>query len=553
MALVGAGLIVATFAYFLPTIANYGDVWRVVQQISWQWLVALAAVTVLNVLTFAPPWMVALPGLSFTRALEVTQASTAISIVIPAGVAAGAAAAYGMLRRWGFSAREVARAVTLTSLWNQLLNLSYPIVAVFLLTLAGDETALLATVAFVGVAVLGVVVAGLVLVLMSKSLAGDLGDVAARFANWALGKVRKGPVGWGGASFERFRADAGDLLARRWHALTLASLAGSLSVFLVLLVALRALDVTASEVSTVEAFAAWALVRMLATIPITPGGVGRGRARAHRRARRVRRRQRRRRRGRARLPLPHHRPRARAGPGRRGHVEAPPPGRGPGPRRGRRRDAKIGDVSVAPSTDLDRIRSADRFLIQQIFKPIANEYRISIPAEGSTEEGEPILFVKQKKMKIKEDIRFRTSPDAEEHVFMIKSKSVFEFRGRHEVLDDAGRPIGVLEKVFGKSLLRSHWYVRDASGEVLLESHEASWIIALVRRFAELGPDIFSLLSWLPFNFVLKRDGEEVGRYKRVLGTFRDRYVLELDEGLKEVDHRLVLAFAIGLDALQDR
>jgi putative heme transporter len=274
VALVGAGLVVATFAFFLPSIADYGDVWRVVQQISWPWLLALAAVTILNVVTFAPPWMVAMPGLSFTRALEVTQASTAISIVIPAGVAAGAAAAYGMLRRWGFSTREVARAVTLTSLWNQLLNLSYPIVAVFLLTLTGDETALLATVAFVGVAVLGVVVSGLVLVLMSRSLAGDIGDVAARFANWALGKVRKGPVGWGGESFERFRADAGDLLTRRWHALTLASLAGSLSVFLVLLVALRALEVTAAEVSLAEAFAAWALVRMLATIPLTPGGVG---------------------------------------------------------------------------------------------------------------------------------------------------------------------------------------------------------------------------------------------------------------------------------------
>ena len=64
----------------------------------------------------------------------------------------------------------------------------------------------------------------------------------------------------GGPSFERFRAGAGELLRRRWHVLTLSSLAGSLSVFLVLLVCLRALDVPASEVSAVEAFAAWSLV-----------------------------------------------------------------------------------------------------------------------------------------------------------------------------------------------------------------------------------------------------------------------------------------------------
>jgi uncharacterized protein (TIRG00374 family) len=274
LALVGVALVVATFAYFLPQIADYGDVWDVVQELSWPWFVALAAVAALNVLTFAPPWMVALPGLSFVRALKVTQVSTAVAIVLPAGIAAGAGVAYAMLRSWRFGAGEVARAVTLTSLWNQLLNLSYPIVAVFLLTIEGTETALLATVAFVGAAVLGLVVGSLVLVLVSRRIAGELGEVAARCANWALAKVRRGPVRWGGASFERFRDEAGDLLARRWHALTLTSLAGSLSVFAVLFVSLRALDVGPSEVSAIEAFAAWALVRMLGTIPITPGGVG---------------------------------------------------------------------------------------------------------------------------------------------------------------------------------------------------------------------------------------------------------------------------------------
>ena len=211
-------------------------------------------------------------------------------------------------------------------------------------------------------------------------------------------------------------------------------------------------------------------------------------------------------------------------------------------------------ASVAdPSTVLAELEAADRLLVQQVFKPIANEYRISAPSPGSTDEGRPLVYVKQKKMKIKEDIRFRVSPDVEEHLFMIKSKSVFEFRGRHEVLDADGQVIGMLEKDFTRSLLRSHWHVRDASGTELLEAHESSWIIALVRRFADFGPDLASLLSWLPFNFVLKRGDQEVGRYKRVLGTFRDRYVLELTPEIRDVDRRLIVAFAVGLDALQDR
>ena len=155
---------------------------------------------------------------------------------------------------------------------------------------------------------------------------------------------------------------------------------------------------------------------------------------------------------------------------------APPGGDGPW-RLGSPHDV----LSSAPGTVLEELEAADRLLIQQVFKPMANEYRISIPAPGSSEEGAPLLYVKQKRMKIKEDIRFRLSPEGEEHLFMIKSKSVFEFRGRHEVLDADGAVIGLLEKDFTRSLLRSHWRVRNAAGEEILEAHEASWIISIVR------------------------------------------------------------------------
>ena len=201
---------------------------------------------------------------------------------------------------------------------------------------------------------------------------------------------------------------------------------------------------------------------------------------------------------------------------------------------------------------LETIRSSRRFVIQQVFRPIGNEYRLSAPPAGS-DEGAPLLFVKQKKLAIKEDIRFRLDPDDDAYLFMIKSKSVFEFRGRHEVRDSDDQVIGQLEKAFGASLFRSHWRVRDTAGNELFEAHEASWTFAIVRRLGEFLPSWLGLLAYLPFNFVLKRGGKEGGWYRRVLGKLRDRYVLELGDELQDVDRRLVLAFAVALDALQDR
>jgi putative heme transporter len=274
LAAIGVLFAVATFAYFLPKIADYRDVWDVLRDVSPVWLVALFLATLLNILTFAPPWMVALPGLRFRDALALTQVSTALSIVVPGGAAVGIAGSYGILRRWGFAARDIGRAVTLVSLWNQFANLSYPIIAVFLLTATGGDSALLATAAFIGVGILGIAVAVFALVLYSPQMASDIGDIAAVVATWVKAKAHRKPVHWTGQSFERFRDDVVVLLRRRWHLLTLTTYLGTLTVFLVMLFSLRACGVPAAEVSLVEAFAAWSLARLLGSIPITPGGIG---------------------------------------------------------------------------------------------------------------------------------------------------------------------------------------------------------------------------------------------------------------------------------------
>jgi uncharacterized protein (TIRG00374 family) len=110
--------------------------------------------------------------------------------------------------------------------------------------------------------------------LSTPALARGIGDLVARVASWGLRLIRRKPVTWNGEAFVRFRERTNSLLRRRWHVLTATTLAGHLTVFILLLVTLRALGVSTSEVSAVEAFAAWSIVRLLGSIPITPGGLG---------------------------------------------------------------------------------------------------------------------------------------------------------------------------------------------------------------------------------------------------------------------------------------
>jgi uncharacterized protein YxjI len=194
----------------------------------------------------------------------------------------------------------------------------------------------------------------------------------------------------------------------------------------------------------------------------------------------------------------------------------------------------------------------DRFLVDQLVRPIANLYQVTPLAVGETPAGGPIAYVRQKRMAIKEDIRFFGDEQETEEVFRIKARSMFDIGGaRYDVTDAAGAPIGVLEHVFGKSFLRSTWRVKDADGGEVLTAQERSLPMALARRIVDFVP--YGELVPIPYNFDFLMDGNVVGHLNRKF-QLRDRYVLDLSgDHERRLDRRLAIALAIGLDTLQNR
>ena len=232
--LIAVVLVVGVFGFVLPRVADYGEVWSVVKELSTRDMALLSGAAILNVVTFAPPWMAALPGLSFGHAMVMSQASTAASSVMPGGDAIGMALSYSMLRRWGFRVEQVAVATAATAVWNTIANVGFAVVAVVLLALGGQSHALLTTTAAIGGVVLVVGLVAFVLALQDERNARRVGALAERLANRVLAVLRRSPVmGWADR-LVLFRREAIGLLGRRWHVLTLATLAGHLAMFLVL-------------------------------------------------------------------------------------------------------------------------------------------------------------------------------------------------------------------------------------------------------------------------------------------------------------------------------
>jgi uncharacterized protein (TIRG00374 family) len=266
-------IVVAVFAFVLPRFANYGQVWAVIQSLAWWQVAVLLLVALLNLATFGPPWMAALPGLGYWHSMIVTQASTAFSSILPGGDALGAATTFQMLREWGFQTQDVTLALVVFSLWNQLANVGIPLFALLLLTLGGETSTLLNTAALIGGAVLVAVIVGLVLIMRGDAQARRVARLAERALNPILRLLRRKTVRLEG-TFVAFRAQSLELVRRRWLALTVTTLVGHLTVFLVLYTALRFVGVSSSEVNVPEMLAAWSLVRLLTAIPLTPGGLG---------------------------------------------------------------------------------------------------------------------------------------------------------------------------------------------------------------------------------------------------------------------------------------
>jgi putative heme transporter len=266
-------LVVAIF-YFLRRKIDPAQTWAAIAAMTWQELTTLSLLAAWNLCTYAFVWMAVTPGLGFWRAMVMTQATTAVANTVPGGSAIGIGMTYGMLGSWGYSRSRSTTAVLVSGVWNSFIKLAMPVLALALVALQGGATARRVLAAVAGIAGLVAAIVVFALMLRSEEQARRFGLLAGRVASRVLGWVRRPPVaGWELATV-KFRARTIGLVERRWVAITVTSLVSHLSLYVVLLVALRDVGVSDAEVGWAEVLAVFAFARLATAIPLTPGGLG---------------------------------------------------------------------------------------------------------------------------------------------------------------------------------------------------------------------------------------------------------------------------------------
>ena len=271
--LLSLGIVGLLFGVFLPQVADFGEVWQVLRRMTWLEALTLSLAATWNLITYWILMMVALPGLSLAQAMVSTETSTAIASTMPGGPAFGMGITYRMFSSWGFPRRSVTLAVTVSGLADLFAKLAMPAAAVVFLIVTGDAAVGLLPIAAIGLGVLVTLVGIFWMTLHSVHGARRAGALLQKAAAPALRRRGKTDADWS-ETFARFRGEVVALLSsRRWW-LVGASLLSHISLFLVLLLALRHVGVGETQIEWDEALGAFAFIRFLSAVPITPGGLG---------------------------------------------------------------------------------------------------------------------------------------------------------------------------------------------------------------------------------------------------------------------------------------
>jgi uncharacterized protein (TIRG00374 family) len=267
-------LVVAVFAWFLPQFTSLSEVWDSVQAMSTAEIAVLGLAAVWNLATYQFVMVATMPGLTLRQATVETQTTTAVANTVVGGAAIAVGLTYAMATSWGFSRSRTSVALLVSGLFNNFVKLGMPVLALILLAFTSSPTTGRVVAGLAGVLGLTAVVVLLGLLLRSREAAARIGTASGRIASAVLRPFHRPPVeGWDKA-MTKFRDRTALLLHARWHWITLATLVSHLSLFVVLLLALRFVGVTSEQVGWVEVLAVFSFARLLTAIPFTPGGLG---------------------------------------------------------------------------------------------------------------------------------------------------------------------------------------------------------------------------------------------------------------------------------------
>jgi len=271
---VSAAIVAVIFGFALPRFASYRSAWASMSAMTWPQALLVAAAAAGSM---ASSWIVicsVLPSVRLREAAVVNLGSSAVANTLPAGGALAMGVSWAMLSGWGISTADYVLYTLVSGIWNVFARLALPVIALLVMVTVSRPGADAIAAAAMGLALLCATAAGLGLLLRSESFVLRAGR--ALWRAWAFGcrRARRQPPSDVPEWLPGFRDRAVALLTACCWRITATMVAGNLTLWLVLLACLRGNGLSQAQVPWQTSLAAFAFVRLLTMLPVTPGGLG---------------------------------------------------------------------------------------------------------------------------------------------------------------------------------------------------------------------------------------------------------------------------------------
>jgi uncharacterized protein YxjI len=168
-------------------------------------------------------------------------------------------------------------------------------------------------------------------------------------------------------------------------------------------------------------------------------------------------------------------------------------------------------------------------------------------------DGNMIGYVKQKLLKLKEDINVFADEQQTRHLYNIKADRVLDFSARYNFTDSRGAFLGSIKRQGMRSIWKARYEISDGGGNHQLQIQEENgWIKVADALLGEL-PLIGMFTGYLfhPSYLVTRTDGATVARLTKIPAFFEGKFNLEKLAPLTDDEEIRVLLGVLTMTLLE--
>lgn len=168
-------------------------------------------------------------------------------------------------------------------------------------------------------------------------------------------------------------------------------------------------------------------------------------------------------------------------------------------------------------------------------------------------DGNLLGYVKQKLLKLKEDVNVFADENQTRLLYNIKADRVIDFSAKYNFTDAQGRFLGSIKRQGMRSIFKTHYIISDANDQPVMEIHEENaWIKVIDAVIGEI-PVVGMFTGYLfnPAYIVSKNGGAAIARLQKQPAFFEGKFELTSQAPMAESEEVAVYLGVLMMTLLE--